>query len=155
MKKPLVSKLGRYRSSYGIVGVTPKGRLYEGIKFLQKHFCRPITVHDVVKAAAMSRRGLYKAFQRQTGQSPGRELRRLRIECAKNLLDNSSLELKEIAKLCGYRSVNSFWVAFRRVMGVSPGKYRLGHFKDANSRQLSDLVSWKLNGRTQRPSRSL
>jgi transcriptional regulator GlxA family with amidase domain len=72
----------------------------------------------------MSPRGLHKAFQRYIGQSPGRELCRLRIEHAKDLLGNSSCNLKTVAKRCGFRSANSFWVAFRRVAGISPGKYR-------------------------------
>ena len=153
MKKNLVSKFRRQRSSNGFVGVAARGRLYEGIKFLEKHFCQPITVHDIVEAAAMSRRGLYKAFQRQTGQSPGRELRRLRIERAESLLDHSSLELKVIARKCGYRSVNSFWVAFREVTGVSPGKYRLRHFEVTKSRPAFGLTAEKSNGRANRRSR--
>ena len=153
MNRPVLSKLGSRRSASGALGIKAKGGLYEGIKFLEKHFCQPITVHDVVKAAAMSRRGLYKAFQRQIGQSPGRELRRLRIERAKSLLDNSSLKLKVIARKCGYRSVNSFWVAFREVTGVSPGIYRLGHSEGAKFRQTFNLVAEKSNGRANRRSK--
>jgi transcriptional regulator GlxA family with amidase domain len=99
-------------------------RLHNGIQFLQKHCYESITVGDLAKASAMSRRGWHKAFQKHTGQSPGHELRRLRIEHAKDLLDNSDHNLASIAPMCGFRSVNSFWVAFRQVTGISPGKYR-------------------------------
>lgn len=72
----------------------------------------------------MSRRGWHTAFRKHTGQSPGNELRRLRIEYAKVLLTNTNHSLVVIAPMCGFRSANSFWVAFRQVTGISPGKYR-------------------------------
>jgi len=99
-------------------------RLHKGLVFLQKHWHKPINVNDLVKASAMSRRGFLKAFKQRVGHGPGRMLRQQRIELGKHLLAMPELCLDAIPTMCGYRSVNSFWVAFRQVTGMSPGEYR-------------------------------
>jgi transcriptional regulator GlxA family with amidase domain len=58
------------------------------------------------------------------GRPPGHELQRVRIERAKKLLLESREKLNVIAELCGYRSANSFWSAFKQATGVSPKLYR-------------------------------
>jgi AraC family transcriptional activator FtrA len=98
--------------------------LNESLNFLRKKWHEPITVNDLTKASALSRRGFQKAFQRHIGHSPGRELRRIRIERSKELLAGFDYNLNVVARMCGYRSLNSFWAAFRQVTGMSPGRYR-------------------------------
>ena len=93
-------------------------------RFLRENWCRPITVMDLVAVSRLSTRGLARAFNQHVGHGPGKELRRMRIESAQLLLAQSDWSLKGIAFACGFRSVNSFWVAFRRENGKSPGQYR-------------------------------
>ncbi len=103
--------------------------------FLKKHFDEPIGTRDLCKVSKLSRRGLHKAFQQHIEESPGRELRRRRIEYAKNLLVQSDYELKVIAKMCGYRSQNSFWVSFREIAGEAPGKFRTRFQKSVSTKK--------------------
>src|SRR5580698_8868201 len=112
---PVRGKLVLYASSQGF---------NKAFDFLKKHFDEPIGTWDLCKVSKLSRRGLHKAFQQHMEESPGRELRRRRIERAKHLLIHSGHELKVIAKMCGYRNQNSFWVSFREIAGEAPGKFR-------------------------------
>lgn len=121
-----------YVKSIGLLPIRKKrtdasfrGRLYQSLNFLTQHCYEPIGIGDLANASNLSRRGLHKAFRRHIGQSPGRALRSIRIERAKALLANSGLNQKIIAQVCGYRSVNSFWVSFRAIVGQSPGQFRL------------------------------
>jgi AraC family transcriptional regulator, transcriptional activator FtrA len=107
-----------------IVADTGSPRFYKALSFLKEHCYEPIGINDLMQASQLSQRGLHKAFQKHVSQSPGRELRRMRIARAEDLLINSDHELKVIAQMCGYRSQNSFWVSFREVLGESPGKFR-------------------------------
>jgi transcriptional regulator GlxA family with amidase domain len=91
---------------------------------ISNQWFKPINVGDLVSVSRMSPRGLFKAFRRHTGESPGQALRRIRIERAKQLLQGTNWHLKVIAGVCGFQSVNTFSVAFRRVVGISPGKFR-------------------------------
>jgi transcriptional regulator GlxA family with amidase domain len=94
------------------------------LKFLSAHWQEDISVSDLVKTAGMSRRGFLKAFQRHIGRAPGHELRRIRMEHARDLLMRSDHKLADISRRCGYQSSNSFWVAFRRANGISPRQFR-------------------------------
>jgi AraC-like DNA-binding protein len=76
----------------------------------------------------MSHSGLYKAFLGQIGCAPGNELHRVRIETAKKRLLQSKKKLEEIAEMSGYQSVNSFWIAFRKLTGLSPRQYQKQFF---------------------------
>jgi len=79
---------------------------------------------DLVGVAAMSRRGLHKAFIEHLGRTPGEELHRVRIERAKTLLAESNHKMEVLARMCGYQSANSFCVAFKQSTGMSPKLYR-------------------------------
>lgn len=94
--------------------------------FMSQNYFRPIKVQDFAGLAGLSRRGFYKAFRRDVGKSPAYFLRSLRIEQAKRLLLTGDFTLHQIATSCGYRSTNSFWVAFRRVTGVAPKHFQKG-----------------------------
>lgn len=111
------------RKSSDLLAVNHKG-VARSLRFIWEHAHEPITVKDLVSVAAMSRRGLHKAFLEHLGRTPGQELQRTRIECAKRLLTESSHKLEVLAQMCGYQSANSFCVAFKRATGMSPKQYR-------------------------------
>ncbi|MCX7867659.1 MAG: helix-turn-helix transcriptional regulator, partial [Limisphaera sp.] len=79
---------------------------------------------DLVGVAAMSRRALHKAFVEHLGRTPGQELHRVRIERARKLLAETDDKLDVIARACGYQSTNSFCVAFKHAVGMSPKQFR-------------------------------
>ena len=94
------------------------------LRFMATNFNRTIGVADLARVSGLSRRGFHRAFQKHTGLIPGQELRRLRVQHAKRLLVEGDLSLNDIAYQCGYRSANTFWVAFREVTGLAPKKYQ-------------------------------
>jgi len=94
------------------------------LRFLEYHWHRQINVGDVAAASRMSLRGLVKAFLRETGEAPGQVLRGIRIKHAQELLRGTDWPVKVIASVCGFNRFNSFAVAFRRDVGMSPGEYR-------------------------------
>jgi len=95
------------------------------VRFMVKHFRRPIRVTDLMVVAGLSRRGFLKSFRKHTGCAPGEVLRLMRIEHAKRLLVERDLTLLELAAAVGFRKTNSFCVAFRSVTGHAPMKYQL------------------------------
>lgn len=92
--------------------------------YLRGNYCRPIQLKHLVKVSSMSRRGYFKAFQKHVGVNPGMFLRSLRIQHASQLLMEQDFDLKQIAPLCGFRSVNTFCVAFQREKGMSPKRFQ-------------------------------
>src|SRR6478609_3373091 len=113
------------RKSSDLLAVNHKG-VANSLRFIWEHYHEPINVKDLVGVAAMSRRGLHKAFLENIGRTPGQELQRFRIERAKRLLTEADHKVEVVATMCGYQSANSFCVAFKQATGMSPKQFRLG-----------------------------
>ncbi|MEI7911462.1 MAG: AraC family transcriptional regulator [Verrucomicrobiota bacterium] len=99
--------------------------LVKALEFLRSNSHRPITVNDVARAVAVSRRSLERRFQEEQGMSVVVALREFRMNRAKGLLLDTRLAVKEIAYLCGFHDVRSFIRVFRGECGMSPGRWRM------------------------------
>jgi LacI family transcriptional regulator len=113
------------RKSSDLLAIAHKG-VANSLRFIWEHAHQPISVKDLVEVAAMSRRGLHKAFVENIGRTPGQELQRVRIERAKRLLSQSDHKIEVLARMCGYQNPNSFCVAFKQATGLSPKQFREG-----------------------------
>jgi len=111
------------RKSSDILTIKHKN-VAKSLRFIWEHSHEPICVKDLVGVAAMSRRGLHKAFLEHLGRTPGQELQRVRIEHAKKLLTEADHKIETIAGMCGYQSTNSFCIAFKRATGMSAKQFR-------------------------------
>jgi AraC-like DNA-binding protein len=81
-------------------------------------------IRDVARELASSPRTLQRRLG-DLGVSYQRVLEEARRDLASHYLLHSSLELSEIAYLLGYEDANSFFRAFTRWEGSSPGRWRL------------------------------
>jgi LacI family transcriptional regulator len=111
------------RKSSDLLAISHKG-VANSLRFIWEHAHQPISVKDLTEVAAMSRRGLHKAFLENVGRTPGQELQRVRIEHAKRLLAGSEYKMEVLANMCGYQSANSFCVAFKQATGSAPKQFR-------------------------------
>jgi LacI family transcriptional regulator len=111
------------RKSSDLLAVNHEG-VARSLRFIWDRGHEPISVKDLVAVAAMSRRGLHKAFLEHVGRTPGQEIQRVRIQRAKRLLAESSQKIEVLARMCGYQSANSFCIAFKQATGFSPKQFR-------------------------------
>jgi len=58
------------------------------------------------------------------GVAPKTYVREQRIAHARELLHSTALSVEEIAALLGYDAPTSFFRAFKRVTGITPGEFR-------------------------------
>jgi len=63
-------------------------------------------------------------FTLETGLSPHQYVLRVRIERAKIHLKDDRLSVAEVSRLIGFRTQEHFTKVFRRVVGVTPSKFR-------------------------------
>ncbi|MFA6100609.1 MAG: AraC family transcriptional regulator [Victivallaceae bacterium] len=96
-------------------------------RYALKNFGNNINVSDLAQAAGMSYSHFVREFTLNFGVSPGAYILQLQLEKAVNLLQNSTLSVKEIAIECGFASSSYFCRAFLKASGISPGKYRQDH----------------------------
>src|SRR6185312_17427781 len=75
-------------------------------------------------AAAMSPRHFTRLFTEEVGESPGRYVEQVRVECARRSLESTSDTLDVIAAACGFGTAETLRRAFHRRLGVAPDSYR-------------------------------
>lgn len=83
-----------------------------------------LSVHVLARRAGMSERNFARVFTDQVGVTPAAWVTKLRLEAARDALESSSLQVQEIATMCGFRNVATMHRAFRRGLGVTPLEYR-------------------------------
>ena len=87
-----------------------------------------LSVYDSVKELSLkidtSVFKLRYAFKKHYGISLFTFSRQQRIERAKQLLTETNYPLQTIAQLVGFEEGNNFQIAFKTVMGMTPGEWR-------------------------------
>jgi LacI family transcriptional regulator len=96
----------------------------EAVQFIRQNASRSISVDDVLRAVAMSRRNLERRFRRAMRRSLLDEIRRVHIDRAAKLLRETELPIPQIAEQSGYASHVRFSTVFRQQMETTPTGYR-------------------------------
>ncbi len=112
-----------YREREG-PSVADDGLAERVVKYVKLRKNEAITSKEICKHFYCSRAYMSTQFNRYTGMSIREYINKLRIEDAKMLLKNSNLSVTEIALSVGYHDSNYFSNVFKRMMGMSPLKYR-------------------------------
>ena len=88
------------------------------------NYTRPVTLQALAAFAGLTERSLIRRFKAATGDTPTGYLQVLRIEAARQHLENSRVAVEEVTRLVGYEDVSSFSRLFRKHTGLAPGIYR-------------------------------
>ncbi len=95
--------------------------------YIRRHLRQRIGVEDVARHVNLSRRTLERRFARHLHHSVDHEIRRQRIEQAKQLLVDTDLSQKRISAMCGFTRPEYLSHTFRKLEGLSPVAYRKRH----------------------------
>ncbi len=96
----------------------------KALAFIERSAGEGVDVEDVADHAAVSRSTLERLFRKTLGISPAEQLRRVRLDRARQLLRYSSLPLPDIALRSGFEHASSLARAFKNATGTTPGEYR-------------------------------
>lgn len=113
-----------------IIKFNTKKELYRFVS-LSKEYLRDnidcaITLDTISKNVGVSKYYLHRLFTEITGSTPLEYLTHVRLEKAKEQLENSSDSILGIAIACGFDSTSYFSKVFKRHLGLSPSQYRKG-----------------------------
>ena len=92
-------------------------------EFLKAHLSEPLTLSEIAESCSMSASKLKMLFRQKAGTGPIDYLIRLRIEEAKRLIREGTLNFSQIAEALGFASLHYFSRQFKKVTGTSPSEY--------------------------------
>jgi len=83
-----------------------------------------LSVNDLCRAVKLSHAHLYRKLKALTNQTPVQFIRYIRLQKAKDLLENSEKNISEIAYTVGFADPNYFSRIYHKEMGVTPSETR-------------------------------
>lgn len=96
----------------------------EMISYIQQGFTGEISLKEFGKQFHLSEKYVSQYFKEHFHITLSKYVTYLRLEHAKQLLQNSDIPVTEVAMLSGYQNVSYFIRSFKKTYGVSPLKYR-------------------------------
>jgi transcriptional regulator GlxA family with amidase domain len=95
------------------------------IELMRENTHRELSCADLAGHVQLTPRHFSHLFRAETGTTPARFLKSLRMQQAKDLLENSFLATREIIRRVGLSNESHFARDFKRHYGVTPGQLRL------------------------------
>jgi AraC family transcriptional regulator len=94
--------------------------------FIEDSLSRDIGIVDLAGVVGYSPDHFSRLFRQTFRVSPYQYLLGRRVERAKTMLRDPSLPIAVIAVACGFTSQSHLNTVFKRIAGVTPGRYRRG-----------------------------
>lgn len=92
--------------------------------FVLEHLDKPLPVERLAEGVGVSPRTLSRWFRAHLDESPAELVRRVRIDEARRLLEETDLSIKDISARTGLGDASTMWRVFTQRIGVTPTEYR-------------------------------
>lgn len=93
-------------------------------KYVQEHYKESITLEEVSAAVGFSSSYFSVLFKKEAGEGFSKYLINVRMERARELLQETNYPVAEICREVGYSDVKHFVQTFRKATGLNPAQYR-------------------------------
>jgi len=102
----------------------PRYKLQRVTDYIQDNLKEELTLERMSQTLSMSPYHFAHAFKQAVGLAPHRYVVKCRIDRAKSLLRDTDLSVTEIAHQVGFANQSHFSVAFHKLTGQTPRRYR-------------------------------
>lgn len=99
------------------------------IDFININYADDLTLDHISEKFFVSKYEICRKIKSTTGLTFSEYLTRVRINHSRELLEESRLSVNEISSIVGYSSPSYYSAAFKKLIGVSPNKYRHNYFE--------------------------
>ncbi len=101
-------------------------KLIVAVELMEANIREPISQTELAGYVGLSRRQLQRLFQRYLTVTPSRQYLQIRLQRARELLQQTSMSLVEIASMTGFVSSSHFSKSYKELFGYSPSAERGG-----------------------------
>ena len=132
---------------YGLIGygvthqksdntpIIKNAKLRDAVLYIESRFDESITLPDIAKAAGMNHTTLTALMKEELGLTSIEYLMKYRITVAEKQLEFTSVPIKDIANMTGFKTVQHFSRVFKAQTGTTPAEFR----KNAVQKRKEDL----------------
>lgn len=114
----LISMLKLMKLESGLSNITKKA-----VEYIHRNYSSDFSLKDVADFAGASSSYISRLFKEECGIGFAEYLNHVRVEQAKQCIENGELKLKEIVSSVGFNNYNYFFKVFREVTGMTPLEY--------------------------------
>ena len=104
--------------------ITERSDVERVIQYMHQNYRERFSVSKLARIVNMSESHLTRAFIKETGIAPMEYLNRLRLDKAKKLLGEGTMNIREISLNCGFNSVAHFSWNFAKHLSTTPSEYQ-------------------------------
>jgi AraC family transcriptional regulator len=112
---------GEAACATGGLGPTRERRVRE---YIEADMERDLSIQSLADVVGLSPQHFAVLFRESTGFTPHQYVNHRRIACAQELLKKADVPLIEISMQCGFSSQSQFITTFRKLVGMTPGRFR-------------------------------
>ncbi|WP_324734474.1 GlxA family transcriptional regulator [Pseudomonas paeninsulae] len=98
-------------------------RLAALLEWIPAHLSDDLSLEALATQAHMTPRTLSRVFVQELGMGPGRYVERIRLEAARNLLQDAQASISTVARLSGFGHPENLRRTFHKHLSVSPQEY--------------------------------
>ena len=132
---------------YGLIGygvthqksdntpIIKNAKLRDAVLYIESSFDESVTLPDIAKAAGMNHTTLTALMKEELGLTAIEYLMKYRITVAKKQLEFTSVPIKDIANMTGFKTVPHFSRVFKAQTDATPAEFR----KNAVQKRKEDL----------------
>jgi len=92
--------------------------------YIREHLSSKISLKELTALTGMSQTVFLPRFRESFGLSPYRYVIEMRVRRARKLMEKPNVPIAEIAMLCGFADQAHLTVTFKRIVGMTPTRYR-------------------------------
>ena len=121
---------------YGLIGygvthqksdntpIIKNAKLRDALLYIESRFDESVTLPDIAKAAGMNHTTLTALMKEELGLTAIEYLMKYRITVAEKQLEFTSVPIKDIANMTGFKTVQHFSRVFKAQTGAAPAEFR-------------------------------
>jgi YesN/AraC family two-component response regulator len=98
--------------------------IFKALAYIKENYMKKISLDDVARSVYLSSSYFSKIFKQDMKCNFNTYINLFRIETSKELLKDPTVELVDIASIVGFEDQSYFSKVFKKIVGMSPGKYR-------------------------------
>lgn len=109
---------------FNLTNVKHADVIFRAIDYVKKNYMKKITLEETASYVFLSPAYFSRVFKEEIGDNFNTYVNSVRVDAAMKLLLNETIALVDISNMVGFETQSYFSKVFKRVTGVTPGKFR-------------------------------